>query len=146
MTLHEPGAVADLVRRADELTSTSAGRWGTMTVDQMLWHLNQGLEASLDRLAVTPKVTGIPRSIAILVALYGPWPKGRMPTLREMKATAEHDLEVERARLGRLLADAAGRDLHGSWPDHGAFGPMSGRQWSRLHWRHVSYHLEQFGV
>lgn len=145
-TLHEAGAVTDLVRRTRALAPGSTGRWGRMTVDQMLWHLNQSVDASLGRLAVTPKPLGRARPIAKLVALYGPWPKGRVPTLRELKAGAAHDLEVERERLGRLLGEAAARPLDGGWSDHGAFGPLAGREWSRIHWRHVDYHLKQFGV
>ena len=43
-----------------------------MTIDQMLWHLNQALDTSLGRLTVTPKPINIPLAIAKLVALYGP--------------------------------------------------------------------------
>jgi hypothetical protein len=32
-----------------------------------------------------------------------------------------------------------------SWP-RAVFGPLTGREWSCLHARHLDHHLKQFGV
>lgn len=37
-------------------------------------------------------------------------------------------------------------DRRGKWPVHPVFGPLSGRAWGALGWRHLDHHLRQFGV
>ncbi len=38
------------------------------------------------------------------------------------------------------------QDAQGDWPKHPLFGPLSGEEWGALSWKHLDYHLRQFGV
>ena len=143
--LHEDGARAEIARRVQGLRPESPRRWGRMTVDQMVWHLNQGLLASMGQLQVATMRAPIPTFIFKPMVLALPWPRGA-PTAPEYLATGEHDFPGEQAHCLELVQDFARRPLEGSWVRHAAFGPMSGRDWSRLMYKHMDHHLRQFSA
>ena len=145
-TIHNPALRADLVRRLDTLRPDSTKRWGKMTVEQMLHHLNAGLELSLGRLSARPKRVPVPKPLFKLIALNLPWPKGKVETARELRADGTYDFLAEQSRLKRLIGEVAEKPLPGIWTEHPAFGPMTGRDCSRLQYRHIDYHLKQFGA
>ena len=145
-TVHDATSRAALVARARRLTVASEGRWGRMRVDQMMWHVNAQLEAALGKRPCAPIDNLFKRTLLKAVALHGPWPKGRAPTAKEMRADGEYDLGAEQARFGALLEELAARELEGRWPRHPAFGSLTGPQWTRLAWRHANHHLTQFSV
>jgi hypothetical protein len=117
-----------------------------MSVDQMLWHLSAACENALGRRSATPMRMPMPRPILRFLALNMPWPKGRAPTARELLAKETYDFESERTRTLQLLDEIVARQLDATWPESAAFGPMSGRDWSRLMAKHFDHHLRQFGA
>lgn len=46
-SLHDPQARAAIEKRLRALSPHATRRWGSMTVDQMLWHCNEGMTAAL---------------------------------------------------------------------------------------------------
>jgi hypothetical protein len=145
-TLHDP-IVRNLLReRVDGMPVDARGRWGTMLVDQMLWHLNTGLRSALGEVEFAPTDTPFSRGVTKWIVLLGPWPKGKVSTNHEMVASERYDVEEESKELKRLIEVVGGRDLKVSWPRNSVFGPMTGWQWSRLEFRHIDYHLKQFGA
>lgn len=112
----------------------------------MFWHVSSGLEVALGTLSCEPGQDSIfTRTVLKRMVLYGPWPKGRIDTLKEITATDRYDTEAERQRLLELVEAFATRELEGPWPGHPLFGRMRGREQSHLHGRHLDYHLQQFG-
>lgn len=144
--LHDPNARGELTRRVNALTPQSQRRWGRMSVDQMLWHVNGMLRIAIGELAFVPQETLLRRTVIRFAAFNLPWPKGRAPTAQEVTASGSYDFAQEQMLLCELLERFAARDLHTSWPRHPAFGGMSGENWSSLQHKHVDYHLQQFGV
>jgi hypothetical protein len=69
-----------------------------------------------------------------------------VPTAPELLARAPTDWAANLAELLASIDRFAGRDATIAWPDHPAFGRMSGRQWGVLSYRHVDHHLRQFNV
>jgi hypothetical protein len=116
-----------------------------MSVDQMLWHVNQTLATALGQLQSPPEKLPLPRFLVKFFTLNGPWPKGA-PTGRAFVTSASHDFDTERARCLRLIEDLVAIRLDDAWPDHPIFGRMSGRDYSRLQAKHLNHHLTQFGV
>jgi hypothetical protein len=107
--LHEPAVRDDLYARVEALSPDARRRWGIMEVDQMLWHLNSGLELSLGGISCEPQDNFFTRNVVKRAVLYGPWPKGRVATLKELTAMARYDPR------GRAATSAGiDRDLRGA--------------------------------
>ena len=144
--LHDSATRSAIKSRLQTLKPDARGRWGKMTVDQMMWHVNTGLEIALGRVKAAPAKAPLPRPILRFAVLNLPWPKGRAQTFPEMVATGTYDFEAERKRCARLLDEFAAKELAGPWPDSPFLGPMSGGDHTRLQAKHVDHHLRQFGV
>ncbi len=143
--LHDP-AVRDSTRaRIAKLSATSPRAWGRMTVDQMLWHCNEALEATLGRRSPKPMAVPLPKAFLRFAIINLPWPKGAK-TYPDWVAGGRYDLEAERTRLLRLIDEVTAKSLDSSWPESPAAGRMSGKQWSQLQAKHLDHHLKQFGV
>jgi hypothetical protein len=81
--LHDP-ATRDAIRsRVQRLRADANRLWGKMTVDQMLWHVNQALEQPLGRIRFTRTIKFVPRSVVKFFVLNTKWPKGA-PTTPEI--------------------------------------------------------------
>jgi hypothetical protein len=143
--LHDPAIRTRIRSRLQGLRPDAARRWGRMTVDQMLWHVNSALEVALGRKTAARMKMPLPLPILRVLALYGPWPRGA-PTMPEIRATGARDFEAERARCLALIDEVASTDLDTAWAVHPMLGRMTGQALSRLHAKHVDHHLRQFGA
>jgi hypothetical protein len=144
-TIHDAACRAQLVQRIQSLTSGSQRRWGKMTVDQMLWHVNDAMALSLGELTVAYEKVPIPRPLLKFIVLNLPWAKSG-PTHPAFIARKNYDFEAERSRCLRLIEKISSANLNSAWPEHPAFGSMTGTQVSKLHAKHLNHHLTQFGV
>jgi len=144
--LHDP-AVRDSIRaRVQQLSSDMAPRWGKMTVDQMLWHVNRVLSNALGEFAPDDIPVPIPRALAKFVTLTMPWPKN-FETQPAYRVDGRYVFTAERDRCLALIDDVTSRRIDStSWGKSAAFRNMSGRDWSRLNAKHLDHHLRQFGV
>jgi hypothetical protein len=143
--LHDPAFRTSVEARLAALRPDSPRVWGTMTVDQMLWHVNQFLGASLGEGNVAPMQSRMPKALFRFMLLYMPWPRSA-PTNPSAVATGEHDFEAERARCKALIARFAERPLAGPWPVDPSFGPVTGTFASKLQAKHLDHHFRQFGT
>ena len=143
--IHDPAVRASIEARLGKLTADSKGVWGRMTVDQMLWHVNQALATALGRVQQGPKNVPIPAAVMRFAVLKMPWTRNA-PTNPSLVARERHDFETEQARCRGLIADICARDVSVAPPHHPTFGQMSGPQQSQLHAKHLNHHLTQFGV
>jgi hypothetical protein len=144
--LHDPAVRQALRSRVEALGPDSIRRWGKMSIDQMLWHINQSFEQALGRVGSQPVKEPLPAALMRIVVLNVPWPKGS-PTAPELVADgARHDFDVERARCLELIEAFAAKRIDDSWPISGSFGRMTGRDWSRLQAKHLDHHLRQFSA
>jgi hypothetical protein len=143
--LHDPAVRASIEARVNALRPDSRPAWGQMSVDQMLWHVNQGLGTALGR--VTPPISRapLPRPLIKWIVLNLPWVKNS-PTSPAFVARQPYDFEAERARCLAMVAELSSRPLEAPQPPHPLFGDMSGRDQSRLQVKHLDHHLKQFGV
>jgi hypothetical protein len=144
--IHDPAVRSTLEARVRALRPDLAPRWGRMTVDQMLWHLNQGLSVALGALTAPPEPMPLPRRLVKFLALNLPWVKKGAPTSRAFLARETHDFDAERKRCLALIDAFATRPLAQCAADHPLFGPMNGRELSQLQAKHLDHHLRQFGV
>ena len=144
--LHDAAVRAHLHARLDSITPDATRRWGKMTVDQMLWHVNQSLSIALGETTEPPMKVPVPLPVARFMLLSLPWPRSA-PTLPGIMAgTTRHDFTAEKARCKTLIDKFAAHDLNGDWAAHPALGKMSGAQNSKLQAKHLNHHFTQFSA
>jgi hypothetical protein len=143
--LHDSETRAAITQRLVALRPDSERRWGAMSVEQMLWHVNQAMAAALGEVAVAPRKLPLPRPVLKFIVLNLPWMKGA-PTHPGFLAKGAYDFDAERARCLRLIDTFTARSIDSEWPLQPNFGRMSGRHISRLQAKHLNHHLSQFGL
>jgi hypothetical protein len=144
--LHDAQYKADVLRRVEALRPDTRGRWGRMSVSQMLWHVSEALDGALGRTDPTPEQVPLPRPLMKFIVINLPWPKGA-PTLKRWEARNDnYDFAAERARCVRLIHELTSKSLDSAWPDSPSLGRMTGKDVSRLQAKHLNHHLTQFGV
>jgi hypothetical protein len=148
MLLHDPAVRDQMRERIQSLTVSSRRQWGTMTVDQVVWHLSQAFGQSLahfETKQVKPPAM-LPVAVAKAITLNLPWPKGA-PTAGEFVPRDHYELEAERARLLGLMDEFTAKELHDEgWGRSHMLGQLTGAEWSRLQAKHLDHHLRQFGA
>lgn len=143
-------------RRAMALRPDTPARWGSFTAPRMLAHLIQSLHMMSGDLAIPPEpapwlLSHAPLKHLLIYVL--PFPKG-MSTFPELLARPSPEPQLvtdsgwadEQRAFQEALNAVGTKDAEGKWPDHGAFGPLTGREWGVLQYRHLDHHLRQFGV
>jgi hypothetical protein len=115
-----------------------------MSVDQMLWHCNQVLGTALGDIRVAPRQPPFPVPVLKFMLFYMPWPHGA-PTAPEYERVDPCVFESERTKCLELIDRFTAQHMEGTWP-RAVFGPLTGREWSRLHARHLDHHLKQFSA
>jgi len=143
--LHDPAIRTSIETRLSKLRPDAPRQWGTMTVDQMLWHLTLFLEASLGEGNLPVQKAPLPAPVMRFMLLYMPWPKSS-PTNKGAVAKETYDFEEQRARCRTLIERFVARPIDGEWPADPTFGAGGGKFASRLQARHFDHHLRQFGA
>jgi len=143
--LHDPTVRSSIEARLNAIRADSPRQWGRMSVDQMLWHVNQFLSASIGEGTLETQKSSIPAPIMKFFLLWMPWPKSA-PTNKSALAKGRYDLEAERARCKELIAKFVSRPVDGEWPVDPSFGPVSGKFASKLQAKHLDHHFRQFNA
>lgn len=136
--------------RLEKLTPDTAARWGTMTVNQMLAHMNDAHKIALGMKPAADKSNFYTNKIMFPVAVYlmPSWPKGEKtaPELdQKQEGTKAKDFYTELEFLYKMMDIFAEREESKLHP-HPMFGKLSKKQWSDLLYKHFDHHLRQFGV
>jgi hypothetical protein len=146
-TIFDTTSRRSLLDRIARLRPDSPRRWGTMTPNQMICHLEDSMRCATGMTPTQPR--NMPTSNRVLrwlIIYVMPWPRGKVKTSKEMLLTRPGKFEDDKRRLQKILEKAASLTPRGSWSPHPAFGDLSGRDYGVLIHRHVDYHLRQFGV
>ena len=135
-----------LLARLDRLSAGSRPQWGRFDAPRMLAHVTDALRTATGEVRCAPRRSPLRYPpINSLVMFHVPWPKGS-PTAPELLARAPAGWPEETALLRAAIEAFVTRAPGGAWPDHAAFGRLSGEQWGRLMHRHIDHHWKQFGV
>lgn len=138
----------DLVRRMWTLTPTHSPRWGRLTVQAMVAHLNNATRMATGDLIVSGnlKLPGFLKwaPVRYLAIHHLPMPK-RAPTARELLArTSDANLSREQQTMATLFDGLPRRSALAA--THPVFGPLTRDDWGVLIHKHTDHHLRQFGV
>ena len=135
----------ELLRRFEHLAPDARPKWGRLDAPRMVTHVTDALRSSLGELMLAPKPSPMKFwPINTLVMFYLPWPRG-VPTAPELLSRKPAEWTAEIAALRSAMTRFVALEIDGPWPAHVAFGDIGGRQWGRLMYRHMDYHLGQFG-
>jgi len=138
----------NIIQRINQLTSLSNRQWGTMRVEEMLWHLRCQLELALgirERKTMIKSYLSLPvfRWLALYII---PWPKSSAtaPEMNVKKTNPEvMQFEKEKELLLQRITEVENATELGPHP---LFGQMNKKLWGRLIWKHINHHLKQFAV
>jgi oxepin-CoA hydrolase / 3-oxo-5,6-dehydrosuberyl-CoA semialdehyde dehydrogenase len=133
------------------LTEGEPARWGRMSAQQMVEHLEWTFAISTGRVQVECPVPEAERArVRAFLRSNMPTPQGFQnpvlteglpPLLRASLADAKAALHAE---VERFVAQAAGDAS--AMRVHPLFGSIGVEDWWRTHYKHCHHHLQQFGL
>jgi hypothetical protein len=135
--------------RVLRITPANPRQWGTMTVAQMLHHLNLACGGSLGFYDIPDESYLVSRTVfrRILVDWYPEHPVGlRLPKGFKIPHGATFDFDFEKKQLLKILDAAWHARSTVDWQPHPMFGPMTVEEWGKLLQIHIDYHLRQFAA
>ncbi|HHB78935.1 MAG TPA: DUF1569 domain-containing protein [Saprospiraceae bacterium] len=137
------------ISRINQLTPETERKWGTMSVSQMLAHLNVTFDMSFtDRY---PKPTGLKKwMLKLLVkgSVVGPKPyKKNLRTAPIFLVKDDKDFDKEKKKLLAYVHQVhkLGADYFEGRSSH-SFGKLTKGEWDNMFSKHLDHHLLQFGV
>ena len=140
----------EYINRINNLTPETQRKWGKMSVDQVLAHLNVAYD-----LTFTPEKFPKPSFIAkFLLSRFVkskitneiPY-KQSLPTSPAFIIVDERNFEEEKAKLiGNIQrVQQLGKEAF-EGKENINFGKMTAQCWNNMFAKHLNHHLEQFGV
>ena len=140
----------EYINRINNLTPETQRKWGKMSVDQVLAHLNVAYD-----LTFTPEKFPKPSFIAkFLLSRFVkskitneiPY-KQSLPTSPAFIIADERNFEEEKTKLiGNIQrVQQLGREAF-EGKENINFGKMTAQGWNNMFAKHLNHHLEQFGV
>ncbi len=138
----------ELKNRIAALKPDMTPLFGKMAPSKAVAHLIDQMKVAEGKKESRERNTGFftKRIMRPLVIHWLPWPKGKVETVPEMLETAPGDFEQDKQTLQTLIDEFPKEVVAGSRNVHPAFGPLCGREWAILSYRHLDHHLSQFGV
>jgi len=141
------GDRTEITNRLQSLSASSAARWGSMDVTNMLHHLRLSARMTLGELPVASVNKRAFQMFPLkhLILYVFPFPKGA-PTATELKPSDAAAFDEERTALLESLERIGTGPRDGKGPAHPLFGPMTWREWGVVTYKHADHHLKQFGA
>lgn len=141
---------AQFLARIEKIRADSPRQFGTMDANKMLRHMRNALETSVGETDLPDSSIHVVRRILyfLVCRVITTWPGGRLKAPDYWSPPADHPFGEEKTLF--LAATRRFFDALAANPDrvarHPIFGPLTLRQWSRLHGIHLHHHLRQFGA
>lgn len=145
-TVWQPVVREELKSRLAKLRQNQTPGWGKMTARRMVVHIADSFKSSIGELTIKPRYTPLRFFPLKQLALYWIPMLKDLPTAPELLARKPGEWTADVGELMALVDKFATCDRAGRWPDHGAFGSMTGDAWGVLMYRHTDHHFRQFGI
>ena len=137
--------------RLERLEPSSQRRWGKLTPHRLLTHLKLTMQMSIGEIDVEPLPNmAIMRNPVVrwLIVKVLPWPHDKIKAPDVLTPAAANDFQTERENLKEAMKRFVERaeaepELQTSNP---GFGKITLSFWESVHGRHLTHHLEQFGL
>lgn len=139
----------EVLNRISNLEPSARAMWGQMNVNEMVCHLADQLRLGLGIKEAENTGSALEEKFLKWLVLWGlPFPKGKIDTAKELKqgvgGTRPTDFSCDIKFLKDLIEDFD-MSFKADGRRHPAFGIMNKKQWGRLAYLHIDYHLKQFG-
>jgi hypothetical protein len=147
-TIFNPDDNKELIDRLQSITSDAKPFLGKMTGAQMVLHAQAPLKVALNKLKLKRGLVGILFGGIARKNLTGPKPFGKnLPTDKNFKVTGSPDLEKEKNKLIEYVQKIVKAGPAGITQEpHPFFGKIRTEEWDALMYKHLDYHLRQFGL
>ena len=138
------------IDRINRLTSKTNGKWGKMSVDQVLAHLNVSYEAiyEAEKHAKPNFISAflLKKFVKSKVVNEIPY-KQNLPTSPMFVVKSERDFDLEKKRLIGFIqkTQQLGREAFDGKVSL-SFGKLTAQEWNNMLAKHLNHHLQQFGV
>ena len=135
--------------RVEGISADQPRQWGTMSVSQMLHHLNFACGSSLGFFNLPDESYLVSRTMFrwILVDWFSEQPVGlRLPAGFKIPPEKHYEFSVEKNLLMTILDTACHARTAEAWQPHCMFGSMTPKEWGKLMLIHIDYHLKQFSA
>lgn len=143
-------AAQNYISRINKLSPETKRKWGTMSVDQMLAHLNVAYETIFES-QKHKKPSAIAKFflknfVKIKTVNEVPY-KQNIPTAPMFKIEGPRDFNEEKKRLIGFIqkTQQLGREAFEGKENH-SFGRLKAQEWNNMLAKHLNHHLAQFGV
>lgn len=148
--IFDAATAQDYISRINKITPETRPKWGVMSADQMLAHLNVGYELAFEPQKFK-KMGGIAKFIMkkfVKPKVVGEksYPQNG-PTSPLFKVTGNKDFEAEKKKLIGFIqkTQQLGREAFDGKENH-SFGKLTAQEWNNMFAKHLNHHLQQFGV
>lgn len=143
-TLLDAECRKDVLRRLSGLSPDDKPKWGKMRAPQMVAHVSMQMKCAVGIISEKPLYT-VWRfwPLKKLVIYVAPWPHG-LPTAKSWKDPERGSWKTEMEQLQKLISEFPEKDKTQSWGIHPILGRLDKKDWGRLSYRHIHYHLRQF--
>jgi hypothetical protein len=137
----------EVLQRIENLDEHKQALWGKMNVTQMIRHSQKPLQVANGKLALkrpNPIMKLVFRLVKSSLHDDKPW-KQNLPTAKEFAVRDTEDFHTERKRLIGDVHEFEKKSTNLHWPEHPVFGKFTTEQWGKMQYKHLDYHLKQFG-
>lgn len=139
-----------ILHHLDQLKSDAQPLWGTMSAQEMVEHLTDGVKMSYGKLIIPLEIKEdqIEKAQGFLDSEH-PFPKEFKAAFVPKEITLRHE-ELELAIDEFTMEWVDYLDYYEENPTakhlHPYFGELTFDQWQRLQSKHITHHLTQFGI
>ncbi len=146
----EQSIIESFEARLNKLQPNTEALWGSMTVSQMLAHMNDAFRISLGMKNAVDKSNFISNKIVFPIAVYmlPSFPKnaGTAFELNQKEGgSTPRDFYTELEFLKKMM-DIFNEREGSKLKPHPMFGTLNKKQWRDLLIKHLDHHLKQYGV
>lgn len=141
-----------IINRINKLTPETKGLWGTMTVNEMLCHISDPIRDILGIRKTEPVTPPEMRPQLIsMVITENEWEKN-LPTFPPYLQSADGggtqptNFESDKKSLLDLVNKLYNTTYDYQFSPHAGLGILTREQIGQFIWKHIDYHLRQFGV
>lgn len=139
-----------LSERLNMLQPNSQPKWGSMSVTQMLTHLNDAFKVCLGMKEASDRSNFIWNKVLFPILVYGVagFPKNAKAPAeisQQVAGSKPRDFYTELEFLKKMM-DVFNEREENKLKPHPLFGLLNKQQWKDLMKVHLNHHLKQFGV